>query len=966
MLPSRLTLVLFATTFLIYSCTYGSLLAADCNSNGTDDAEDLTVGASLDCNRNGVPDECDPLFPGELLIDRTDRGEVWFPSDPEELAVADFDGDGHIDLAKAFVGSKYVSMLAGEGNGRFQPDQRVPLTGYVRALVAADANGDGRVDLLVSYSDDQPGREGIDQRQGGVAVLLGNGDGTFQLEQKIPLERAPYHLAAADLNSDRRVDLVATDGIRESSISGLDGNGDGTFQQEQGIVKMTDTAWDSVGADVNGDGRLDVIALYNNSSGDGGVFVLLANGDGTFQSEQRYSFLGLGYRPSSFVLTDFDSDGRVDIITAGTCDSLTHAMLRGNGDGTFQIEPPFFAKCGANALVAADFDRDGSVDLAGVDWSALVSVLLGNGAGAFQDQRSFAVNGGSALVAADFNGDARWDLATAKAAWSGASVLLGNGDGDFQADPRIPVDGGAGVLLGVYLDGDSRIDLVTASEGGTVSVLQGKADGTFKTSQQFPMGTNPIGIVAADFTGDALIDLATVPTFSANALFYLGIGNGDGTFQDGEPVATGSDLSELRPSALVAMDLNGDGVSELAIANSGSDDVTVAGFVFGLVEQVPVGDYPIAICAADLDGDGRMDLATANALSGDLSLLLGNGDGTFKPEQRQPLVMPYGKLAAADLKADGRMDLVGQSGACLLGQGCSCGRLSRTIGVSLGNGDGTFEMGASFTVAGGSPQTGPYFPGPYTPVVGDFDGDGRSDIASLGCDNIAVLRGNGDGTLRAEQYFPAGGAPASLVATDLDGDGRLDLAVANSSDIRILLNESPQDLLPPIVTCPEDWVVECTSPEGAVVDFHATAEDDCDPDIALAYDPQPETLLAPGVTLVTCTARDARGNESRCTFEVTVTCGLQKPGDCNQDGTLDISDGICLLGHLFLGSPSRLPCTGGTIHDAGNISLFDANGDSFIDLSDAVSELQFLFGGGKPPVLGTGCTRIDGCPSKCK
>ncbi len=90
--------------------------------------------------------------------------------------------------------------------------------------------------------------------------------------------------------------------------------------------------------------------------------------------------------------------------------------------------------------------------------------------------------------------------------------------------------------------------------------------------------------------------------------------------------------------------------------------------------------------------------------------------------------------------------------------------------------------------------------------------------------------------------------------------------------------------------------------------------------------------------------------------------GLQLPGDCNQDGALDISDAICLLGHLFLGTPSTVPCEGGTVLDPGNVALLDSNGDGMVDLSDGVRVLGYLFGGSGPPVLGAECVPIAGCP----
>jgi hypothetical protein len=89
---------------------------------------------------------------------------------------------------------------------------------------------------------------------------------------------------------------------------------------------------------------------------------------------------------------------------------------------------------------------------------------------------------------------------------------------------------------------------------------------------------------------------------------------------------------------------------------------------------------------------------------------------------------------------------------------------------------------------------------------------------------------------------------------------------------------------------------------------------------------------------------------------------VQKPGDCNQDGSLDISDPICVLFHLFLGTPAVLPCEGGTVENPGNIALLDANGDQRINISDPVQLLTYLFQGGSPPPLGSSCQPIEGCP----
>ena len=158
---------------------------------------------------------------------------------------------------------------------------------------------------------------------------------------------------------------------------------------------------------------------------------------------------------------------------------------------------------------------------------------------------------------------------------------------------------------------------------------------------------------------------------------------------------------------------------------------------------------------------------------------------------------------------------------------------------------------------------------------------------------------------------------------------------------------------------------EVLLPEGAMVDFGVTTQDDCDPRPMVTCDFPPGTLFPPGMTLVTCTARDASGNRTQCSFEVEVACPRQVPGDCNQDGKLNISDPICLLRYFF-GGLGALPCGDGTSADAANLGLLDWNGDHGLDISDVVSALSWLFLDGKPHVLGQECRQLAGCLQACR
>ena len=697
---------------------------------------------------------------------------------PTSPVAGDFNGDGRTDLAVANFGFSDVSVLLGNGDGTFQDQVRYAAGDHPSALVAGDFNGDGRTDLAVANwgSDD-------------VSVLLGNGDGTFRDQVRSAAGTAPFALVAGDFNGDGRIDLaVANAGSGDVSV--LLGNGDGTFR-DQVRYAAGDHPSALVAGDFNGDGHTD-LAVANWGSGD--VSVLLGNGDGTFRDQVRYA---AGTMPIALVAGDFNGDGRIDLAVANSYSNDVSVLL-GNGDGTFRDQVRSAAGTEPTALVAGDFNGDGRTDLAVANQSSGdVSVLLGNGDGTFRDQvRSAAGTEPTALVAGDFNGDGRTDLAVANQSSGDMSVLLGNGDGTFRdqvrsaagTEPTAPVAGD--------FNGDGRTDLAVANVGsGDVSVLLSNGDGTFRDQVRSAAGTEPTALVAGDFNGDGRTDLAVANWGSGDVSVLLG--NGDGTFQNQVRYATGT-----MPIALVAGDFNGDGRTDLAVASGGSDGGS--GDVSALLgngdgtfrDQVryATGTMPIALVAGDFNGDGRTDLAVASVGSdgaGDVSALLGNGDGTFRDQVRSAAgTMPIA-LVAGDFNGDGRTDLAAASVGSDGGSG--------DVSVLLGNGDGTFRDQVR-SAAGDYPSA---------LVAGDFNGDGRTDLAVAsvgsdgGSDDVSVLLGNGDGTFRDQVRYAAGTAPDALVARDFNGDDRTDLAVANagSNDVSVLLNLGGTFAAPgPVVT----------------------------------------------------------------------------------------------------------------------------------------------------------------------
>jgi hypothetical protein len=689
--------------------------------------------------------------------------------------VGDFNSDGIPDLAA----TDGVHLGVGDGTFR-EPLASLGLSAVnpqsVNAMVSGDFNGDGKLDLVAEDSI------------GVIAVLLGNGDGTFQAPKLLAGGGGfPCPLVAGDFNGDGKLDLATT--TTSGDIAVLLGNGDGTFQAPKTFA-VGSNPYALVTGDFNGDGKLDLAVAdagafhFQQGSGPGDISLLLGNGDGTFQPSVAYA---AGLHPDDLVAGDFNGDGKLDLAVADGGVSFVNgigvSVLRGNGDGTFQPAREYATGNNPSSLVAGDFRGDGRLDLAVTD-SEGVQILLGNGDGAFQPAQTVSVLRGG-LVAGDFSGDARLDLAVSfssgSVGGSAISVLLSNGDGTFteKEQPAAVGKPGAKPLSMVVADfnGDGRPDLATANwrRQPNISVLLGNGDGTFQPQVIYAVGSDPSEIVAGDFNSDGRIDLAVADSGS-NAVSVL-LGNGDGTFQPAVEYAAGN-----RPGGLVAGDFNGDGKLDLAVADQ--EDVNGNGFgvsvllgngdgTFQPAVEYAAGNIPGDLVAGDFNGDGKLDLAVAdggdaNGNGSGVSVLLGNGDGTFQAP-KFTAVPGVGSLpapiVAGDFNGDGKLDLTTT--------GYDPGP---EVSVLLGNGDGTFQAPTIFET-----------PASWL-VAGDFRGDGRLDLAitSYVGNTVSVLTGNGDGTFQPAKTFAVGSGTSGgrqsvfgLVARDFNGDGKLDLAVAN-------------------------------------------------------------------------------------------------------------------------------------------------------------------------------------------
>jgi hypothetical protein len=380
--------------------------------------------------------------------------------------------------------------------------------------------------------------------------------------------------------------------------------------------------------------------------------------------------IAVGTHPFAIVAADFNKDGKIDLAVANRDDN-TISILLGNGDGTFAPPAVITGFDGPDAIAVADFNKDGNLDLAVADGkdafgSASVTILLGNGDGTFKPPSVRAAGTyPQALIAADFDGDGKMDLAVAIApltpplTTNNMIILPGRGDGTFGTPLVLSTNGLTPDSLAAFdFNKDSKPDLAvvnsgSGSQGNRFSIfLNSSTPGSisFAPAINYSTGLTPHGIVAGMFTNAQGIPTPgiAVPNAGTNTVgVYLADSSGNFTAATGSPFTVGNTASPV-PIAVAAADLNGDGYLDLAVVNNGgtipsnseSTVTTLMNDAVGSLNSLmttasETNSAPRDIAVGDFDGDGRPDLAIANFLTNDVSILL-SSTAPFPPAPPQP------------------------------------------------------------------------------------------------------------------------------------------------------------------------------------------------------------------------------------------------------------------------------------------------------------------------------------------
>lgn len=519
---------------------------------------------------------------------------------------------------------------------------------------------------------------------------------------------------------------------------------------------------------------------------------------------------------------DFNGDGRPDIVTlardlTSSSEPFSVSVVLSNGDATFQpavLTPIQSGYC--FEFLVGDLNGDHKDDVLiihSADPSHFVStvdVLMGNGDGTFTTGNSYTISSNAigGVTLADVNGDGKLDVVLvdqgpldymAQADPARVVTLLGNGDGTFQASTSAALGGAcgpyivAGYLKIADLNGDGLLDVACLGWGGELTVYLATSASVYGPVAAYATidGHQNLGVFTlGDLNGDGRPEM--VAGNGADETITVYINNGDGTFQPGYYIpaalaATPSgNTAVVGPSALAIADVNGDGKADIVSSNDESSDVTVLlgngdGTFTTPAAGYAVGGSPNATAVvADFDGDGIADVIVSdNEFS--LAYLKGYGDGTFRAAHNYYSPVPdnaghsFGlSIASGDFNGDGQTDFV------------TTNSVNSSVGftVYLSRPNGTLSTGVNYGSGGG-----------YIFVeAADFDLDGKLDVAVA--DETAALvrifKGRGDGTFAETGQFitdSSNSFPEAITVGDFNRDGYPDLAVLNY----VILNGTPSD-----------------------------------------------------------------------------------------------------------------------------------------------------------------------------
>ncbi|CAM4947065.1 unnamed protein product [Rotaria socialis] len=742
---------------------------------------------------------------------------------PERLCIGDLNNDKRMDIVIANYGSDSIGILIGENNGTFSNVITVAMAPGSKPVPVSvgDFNNDTQLDIVV-------GNTGL----GGFTILHGHGDGnftigmTYAVQTAVPLAiyvgvffgygngnfsegtfylvgslACPTCIVLSDLNNDTHLDFIITV-FHGGYIGVMFGYGNGTFQKLITYpIDSTTSLYSIALADLNKDDQLDVIVV---DTANEVVVILYAYTNGSLQLERRHS---TGFRSNPYAVTTVQRKNKTEIDIVVTLLGTGYvAVLTEYDAAEFQNETRCLTgeSSQSYSVTVGDFNGDRHLDIAVVNSGTDDLIIVFNsGNGTFERQIQYFIgfNAFPAYVTTEhLNRDNYLDIVTVNWKYNSISVLMGQNNGIFSIPKMYSTGLGSYPMVAAIgdINNDNRSDIIIANSGvDSIGILFGYDYATFESYQNCSDNNTlrPEGIITADFNNDGYLDIA-VTLFQSNSISIL-LGYGNGSFELMKTISTGLNS---QPYTLTAYDFNKDGSLDIAVVNSGTQEILILRG-YGNGTFLNATRYPTenvssltSIISADINNDNHVDMIVSNYYMDSIDILFGRGNFTFDSIATYSIGSPAApqSVAVADFDNDSQLDIVvANHGAntvtVFLGyvKGNFTSQISystvifdiNNVGILLGYGNGSFSNVTTYSTGDGS---APHFIG-----AGDFNNDSILDIAVVnnGNNGFVVLFGFGDGSFLCGNFYGTGqaSAPWALAIGDFNEDNQLDIAVTNSA-----------------------------------------------------------------------------------------------------------------------------------------------------------------------------------------